>query len=140
MSPVDALQAALAGEHAAVYIYGVLGGQVSRTSEPQLARLIGELYQTHVDRRDRLTLLVHAHRAQPVAAAPAYRLPNPLRDPAQLRAAARQVEERCLQIYGQTVGSTAGADRAWAISTLVAAATQGLALGIAPTDYPGMSG
>lgn len=139
MSPVDALQTALAGEHAAVYIYGVLGGQVSRASQPQLARLVGKLYDTHVSRRDRLTLLIHAHRVQPDAAAPAYRLPNPLRDPSQLRAAARLVEERCLQIYGQTVGSTAGPDRAWAISTLVAAATQGLSLGITPTDYPGMS-
>jgi len=139
MSPVSALQAALAGEHAAVYLYGVLGGQVSRSKQPQLAALVTTLYDTHVARRDRLTLLVSRHHVDPEAAASAYRLPNTLTNATQIRAAARRIESRCLQLYGQTIGSTSGADRAWAISTLLAASKQALAVGIAPNDYPGMT-
>ena len=30
MTPLEALQPTLAGEHAAVYVYGVLGGRVSQ--------------------------------------------------------------------------------------------------------------
>jgi len=139
MTPVGALQATLAGEHAAVYLYGVLGGQVSRSSQPKLATLVGELYDAHVSRRNRLTELVSAHDVDPVASASAYRLPNALTNATELKAAAREIETRCLQLYGQTVGSTSGADRAWAITTLLTASTQVLALGIAPSDYPGMT-
>ncbi len=139
MTPVAALQATLGGEHTAVYLYGVLGGQVSESSQPKLAAIIRNLYDVHVARRDRLTELVHAHHAAPVAASSAYRLPNGLRSAADLRAAARDIEDRCLQLYGQTVGSTSGADRAWAINALLAASTQALAVGVVPGDYPGMT-
>jgi len=139
MTPVAALQATLVGEHTAVYLYGVLGGQVSRSTQPVLAGTIDDLYNAHVARRDRLTGLIHAHGADPEAAASAYRLPNALSGAAQLRAAAAQIESRCVQLYGQAVGSTSGADRAWAISTLVAASTQSLSVGVPATDYPGMT-
>lgn len=138
MKPVSALQAALAGEHAAVYLYGVMGGQVSRSEHPDLARLITTFFDVHVTRRDRLTVLIHAHGESPVPSETAYRLPNAIANPSQLRAAARQIEHRSQFLYGQVVGSADDADRAWAISTLISAATQGLDLGIAPTDYPGM--
>ena len=139
MTPVAALQATLVGEHTAVYLYGVLGGQVSRSTQPALARTIDDLYDAHVARRNRLTELIHAHGSDPEAASSAYRLPNGLTSAAGLRAAAAQIESRCLQLYGQAVGSTSGADRAWAISALLAASTQCLAIGVPASDYPGMT-
>jgi hypothetical protein len=140
MTPVEALQATLAGEHAAMYVYGVLGGQVSRTTQPALAEQVARSYAEHRRRRDRLEGLVRAHGADPVAAAPAYRLPNPAANAAQLRAAARLVEARCVTLYAQLVGNSTGADRAWAITALDAGAVRAVEYGAAPTDLPGSTG
>jgi hypothetical protein len=140
MTPVEALQAALAGEHAALYVYGVLGGQVSRSAQPALADRIADSYAEHRRRRDRLVGLVAAHGADPVAAAPAYDLPNAAANPAQLRAAARLVESRCVALYAQLVGNSAGADRAWAITALDEGAVREVGYGAAPTDFPGSVG
>lgn len=137
MTPVDALQATLAGEHAALYVYGVLGGQVSRSGQPALADLIAHSWTDHRRRRDRLVGLVAAHGVDPVAAAPAYELPNAAAGPAQLRAAARVVESRCVALYAQLVGNSAGADRAWAITALDAGAVREVEYGAAPADFPG---
>jgi hypothetical protein len=137
MTPVEALQATLAGEHAALYVYGVLGGQVSRSAQPALADRIARSWTEHRRRRDRLVGLVAAHGADPVAAAPAYQLPNPAATPAQLRAAARLVESRCVTLYAQLVGNSTGADRAWAITALDAGAVRAVQYGAAPSDFPG---
>jgi hypothetical protein len=137
MTPVEALQATLAGEHAALYVYGVLGGQVSRSAQPALADQITRSWTEHRRRRDRLVGLVTAHGADPVAAAPAYTLPNAASGPAELRAAARLVETRCVTLYAQLVGNSARADRAWAITALDTAAVRAVEYGAAPSDLPG---
>lgn len=137
MTPLDALQATLAGEHAALYLYGVLGGQVSRAAQPTLAGLVSDSYLTHRVRRDQLITLVSARDAAPAASAPSYDLPNPAATPAQIRAVARLVESRCMALYGQLVASTSGADRIWAIAALDEGAVQGLRYGAAATDFPG---
>ena len=51
---VEALQTALAGEHAALWVYGVLGGQTSRSATPSLFREVTAGYQAHRGRRDQL--------------------------------------------------------------------------------------
>ncbi|WP_310962900.1 ferritin-like domain-containing protein [Nocardioides terrisoli] len=140
MTPREALQATLAGEHAAVYLYGVMGGQVSRSQQPGLADLVAHSYDTHRTRRDRLTVLVSNAGGVPVASAAAYRLPNDLATPADVRTAARQVEARCVVLYGQLVANSTGATRAWAISALEAAAVEQLGYGATPSHFPGMQG
>ena len=50
MSSVDALQAALAGEHACVYGYGVLGPHVAAHDQ----QAVRSTYETHRSRRDLL--------------------------------------------------------------------------------------
>lgn len=137
MTPLDALQATLAGEHAALYLYGVLGGQVSRTGAPTLARLIDDSYLQHRVRRDQLITLVSARDATPAASAPSYDLPNPAATSGQIRAVARLVENRCEALYGQLVASTSEADRAWAITALDECAVQELRYGAAASDFPG---
>jgi hypothetical protein len=57
-APTDALQTALAAEHAAVFVYGALGGQTSQTDDPTLYAEITDAYLTHRDRRDELTSMV----------------------------------------------------------------------------------
>ncbi len=55
MSETDALQTTLAAEHAAVYVYGVLGGRTSKSAEPATYAAISSAYDAHRARRDQLT-------------------------------------------------------------------------------------
>ena len=82
MSQLSALQAVLAAEHAAVYVYGVLGGQTSQSAQPALFAAVDDAYAAHRARRDRLTQQITDLGADPVAAAraracPAVRLRRP---------------------------------------------------------------
>jgi uncharacterized protein DUF4439 len=140
MSPVESLQHALAGEHAAVYLYGVLGGRVPASQQPDLAARLAAGYATHRGRRDQLTAMVRAAGGVPVAAEVSYRLPNPCRTPGQLRAAALEVERRCAAVYAATVAGTARRERAWAAEALADGAVRQLSFGGAPQPYPGMPG
>jgi hypothetical protein len=137
LTPLQALQQTLAGEHAAVYVYGVLGGRVSSSKEPVLAGRLTSAYATHRGRRDQLTAMVRAAGGDPVAADLSYRLPNASRTPAELRAGALLTERRCAAVYAAAVGSTSRADRAWALDALTDTAVRELSFGGAPDPFPG---
>ena len=47
MTAVDALQTTLAGEHAAVYLYGALGGRTSQAAAPALYAALRDAYAAH---------------------------------------------------------------------------------------------
>jgi len=137
MTPLQALQETLAGEHAAVYVYGVLGARVSASAHPSLAARLVSAYTTHRARRDRLTGMVAAAGGRPVAAAVSYRLPNAARTVAELTGSALVVERRCAAVYAAAVGSTAGPDRRWAVDALTDCAVRQLSLGGSPAPFPG---
>lgn len=138
MKPLPALQATLAGEHAAVWIYGVLGAQASQSQHPELYDELSRAYALHRKRRDQLTVTISRLDAQPAASKVSYELPNPARTPAQLRAAALEVEQRLAQVYGQLVESSTHAQRRWAIGALDDCAVRQLGFGGTPSDLPGM--
>ncbi len=138
MTPLAALQQALAGEHAAVYVYGVLGGRVSASASPSLATRLASAYSLHRGRRDRLTAMVLAHDGEPVAAQVSYEVPTRSHASPQLEAAALEVERRCAEVYAATVGSTAGSDRTWAADALTDAAVRQLSFGGGPVAFPGV--
>jgi hypothetical protein len=140
LTPVGSLQRALAGDHAALYLLGVLGGRVSDSAQPRLAAAVMAAYVAHRHRRDRLTALVRDAGGQPVAAEVSYRLPNPCRTPAQLRAAGRLVERRCAAVYVDAAGATSGDTRAWAVDALTDCAVRELAFGATPAPWPGLPG
>ena len=78
MNAVDALQAALAAEHAAVWAYGVAGAFVA----DELAGKLNEAATAHQARRDATErTLIDAH-ARPVPAEPGYLSPEPVTDAA----------------------------------------------------------
>ena len=137
MTALQALQATLAAEHAAVYVYGVLGGQVSRAGQPEQYRAVSDAYTTHRGRRDLLTRTIADLGAHPVAAAAAYDVPAPLGGPAGLARVARDLEDGCAATYAQLVASTAGTQRRWAISALNDAAVRVLAFRGTPETFPG---
>ena len=101
MTTVDALQAALAGEHACVYGYGVLGPYAAERDQRQ----VRTAYETHRSRRDALAEQVRAHSAEPVASLPAYAVPFPVDDERTARRLAGLMEERLAPLYADLVAA-----------------------------------
>ncbi len=139
MTPVQALQKALAAEHAAVHLYGLLGAQSSKSQQPTLFRTLDETYEAHRAARDQLTVLVNAKGRDPVPAKVDYVVPGPTSTPAQIEAVARTIERRVTLTYGELVANTAGGDRRWAIGALDASALREVAFGVEPSNFPGLS-
>jgi len=133
----EALQTALAGEHAALWVYGVLGGQVSRSKQPRLARDVDEGYRIHRGRRDTLIRTITDEGAEPVAAEVGYQLPNAVASPAEVTTSALLTEERCAATYADLVAHTTGARRRWAINALTDAAVRQLRFRGSPETFPG---
>lgn len=138
MTPVEAQQATLAGEHAAVYLYGVFGAQASQSRQPQLYARLLDAFRVHRRRRDQLTATIAATGATPVSAEVTYDLP-PMATTAELNDAALQVERRIARTYGQLVESTAGAERRWALVALDDSAVRQLEFRGTPEMFPGTS-
>ena len=90
MSEAEALQAALAGEHACVFGYGVVGAAVDADREPA-AR---DAYDGHRLRRDEITDLLRRRGEEPVAALAGSALPFPVTGPAEAGELAALLEAR----------------------------------------------
>lgn len=138
MTPLEALQATLAGEHAAVYVYGVLGGRTSASAEPSLASALRAAYDVHRARRDQVTAMIRVRGEEPVVSEVSYVLPNAADTAARCRRAAAEIEQRCTEVYAAAVGSTSRANRQWAIDALADAAVRQLTFGVAATAFPGV--
>ncbi|MBM7515445.1 ferritin-like domain-containing protein [Nocardioides nitrophenolicus] len=135
---VEALQTTLAAEHAAVFVYGVLGGQTSASGSPALYAAVTSAYTTHRTRRDDLMARLEAAGADPVAAEPGYGLPADLGSPVAVTDRARALEESATATYAYLVASTTGDARAWAVDALVDAALRIVGFGGRPDRLPGL--
>lgn len=100
MSAVDALQAALAGEHACVYGYGLVG---AHAGDSDLAR---SAYELHRARREPVGHLIRLRDGEPVAALPAYETPFPVHGSSAAHDLAALLERRLAAIYLDLVGIT----------------------------------
>jgi hypothetical protein len=138
MTPLEAMQQTLAGEHAAIYVYGVVGGRVSDSQQPTLAAEVAAGYARHRAHRDRLRTMVTQSGGTPVAAEVAYALPTPCRTEAELGRAVLLVEQRCAEAYATMVGATSRAARGWAIDALVDASVRVLTDGGQAEAFPGI--
>jgi hypothetical protein len=137
-APADALQTALAAEHAAVFVYGALGGQTSQSDDPTLYAEVTDAYVTHRGRRDRLIALLEGDGRQPVAAEPGYDLPADLSTPVAIAGRALELERACAETYVFVVASTTAEDRKWAIDALLDTAVRELSFGGKPERLPGL--
>lgn len=137
MKPLEALQATLAGEHAAIYVYSVAGARTSESRSPGLFANLDQAFRLHRRRRDWLAARIVALGGTPVPAEVAYELPAPLASAADMTKAALQLERRLAVVYGQLVASTPGADRRWAIDALEDCAVRQLAFRGTPETFPG---
>ena len=139
MTTRDALQTALAAEHAALHVYGVLGAQTSRSATPVLFADVSEAYAVHRGRRDELTRFVLDQGGTPVAAAPTYEVPDPLGTVERVTRAALELERSCAETYAWLVAHTVGADRRWAVQALTNTAVRVLTFRGSPEIFPGAS-
>jgi len=126
-----ALQRALAGEHEAVYAYGLVSGRAAVQRQPEaLADLAA-----HRVARDRLDDALRAVGADPVAAAAGYEAAAAT--PADAAALAAAVEERLAAVYEDVVGSDP-ARRALAAAAVLRAARAGVRWGSTVRSFPGL--
>ena len=137
MTTLDALQVALAGEHAALYVYGVLGAQTSASRSPQLFEAVSQSYEVHRSRRDHLTGRVRQAGGTPVAAEAAYEIPPRLGSTALVARAALTLERRCAETYAWLVANTVDERRRWAIEALTDTAVRELGYRGSPEIFPG---
>ncbi|MET8248740.1 ferritin-like domain-containing protein [Streptomyces sp. NPDC005202] len=132
---LEALQAALAAEHAAVYGYGVVGGRIRESGRAD-ARAA---YDAHRARRDSLARRVRDLGGRPVAAAAAYALPFPVPDSAAAVRFAAELEERVAGVYSDLVRATDGERRREAAGALREAAVRAVRWRGESVAFPGLA-
>lgn len=138
MSMLHALQATLAGEHAAVYVYGALGGRTSESASPALYAALRRGYDVHRAQRDQLSRTVLDLGSVPVAAAVSYQVTGALGTQLGVQRAALALEGRCAAAYASLVAQSAGDQRRWALAALTGSAVRQLAIGGEPEAFPGL--
>lgn len=133
---VTALQTALAGEHAAIYGYGVVGAHLRGR-----ARAGAETaYDVHRARRDQLRDLIVERGATPVAAAAAYGLPRPVETAADATLLATELEERLAAVWLDAVAALEGELRELAGRVLQDVAVRAASWRGGSVPFPGLDG
>lgn len=117
----DALQTALAAEHAAIWGYAVVGARVGAGLRGQVLAADG----AHRTRRDATAAAVRALGADPVPTHAAYQLPFPVTDQHSALRLAVQLEHGVAEAWRYVVASVDdGRLRRTAVTALTAAAVQ----------------
>lgn len=132
---VQALQSALAGEHAAIYGYGVVGAHLRGRAFTRAQTA----YDVHRARRDQLQQLVVEQRATPVAASAAYRLPRPVATAADAILLATELEERLAAVWVDAVADLRGQLRELAAQVLQDVAVRAATWRGGSVPFPGLS-
>ncbi|MFI2368691.1 DUF4439 domain-containing protein [Streptomyces sp. NPDC018833] len=135
MSAVDAVQAALAAEHAAVYGYGVVGGRI----DDDRAREAAAAHAAHRARRDALTRTARDLGAEPVVAEAAYALPFDVPDSAAAVRLAVELEERVAGVCSDLVRAVEGPLRQEAAAALREAAVRAVRWRGSGVAFPGLA-
>lgn len=99
---IDALQLALAGEHAAIWGYGEVGARSVDTRVPEILAV----QQTHRVRRDLVEGVLLGAGATPVASDPVYALPSLITDPVSALRVAALIEDGVAATWRYVLGRT----------------------------------
>jgi hypothetical protein len=132
---IDAAQAALAAEYAAVYGYGVVGGQAADSLKAQAQ----QAYDAHRARRDTMARTVADLGGVPVAAAGGYTLPFAVTGPADASRLAGYLEEHVADAYGDLVAVAIGGIRQDAAAALREAAVRAVRWTGGGVAFPGLT-
>ncbi|MFI0940077.1 ferritin-like domain-containing protein [Streptomyces sp. NPDC021020] len=132
---IDAVQAALAAEYAAVYGYGVVGGHLTGSRQAD-AR---QGYDAHRARRDALVRTVADLGASPAAEPVGYTLPFSVTGPESAARLAAYVEEHVAGAYGDVVRTALGGLRQDAASAMRDAAVRAVRWRGGSVAFPGLA-
>lgn len=133
----EAMQVALAAEHAAVHVLGALGAATSLSATPDLYDAVSASWARHRDVRDALVAAVTAADGEPVGSEAAYELPA-LGGPDAVARAAADVELATAGALGYLVATSTGGTRRRAALWLADAAVAAVGFGSAPEPLPGV--
>lgn len=125
------LQAWLALEHEAVWLYGVIGGRVDSVDDDAHTS-----WDRHRNVRDRLIGLIRAAGGAPAAPAMGY-APTRINSESDGRRAAQSIERRLANACLATLASDA--DRARAVKGLTSSAQAAAQWGARPEAFPGLT-
>jgi hypothetical protein len=131
---LQALQAALAAEHAAVYGYGVAGAMLTGAEQ---ARAMTD-WKAHQEARDTLQAMITRLGATPVAASAAYELPFTVHDARSARRLAAALEEGVTQAYLGLVAVTNETLRTFGALAMLPPADRAVAWRGSTVAFPGM--
>ncbi len=98
---IDALQAALAAEHAALWAYGLVAAY-----DPKAAAAVTAAITSHQNTRDLAANLIVQGGATPVGPDPAYTTPHAVTDAATAQALALTIESDCAAAWRSVAGHT----------------------------------
>ncbi|SEC37211.1 protein of unknown function [Streptomyces sp. 2131.1] len=132
---LEAAQAALAAEHAAVYGYGVAGGRVAAARRPEATAA----HHAHRARRDALVRTVRDLGGEPVASDAAYALPFAVPDSAAAVRLAAVLEDRVAYVYSDLVRAADGSLRRTAADALREAAVRAARWRGTGVPFPGLA-
>lgn len=140
-TPADAqaaAQAALAGEHACVYAYGVVGAHLDEDAADTARAALA----AHRSRRDALSTWIRADGGRPDAGFASYALPTPVTDDATARGLAAELEHRLGSLLADLVAASDDpALRELAARGLVDTALRAMTWsGTASPAFPGLDG
>ncbi len=133
MTPAEALAAAISGEDAAVYAYGVAGAHME-DDDVTVARAALDVHRA---RAASLRETLAATGAATPTPAAAYDLPFPVVDSLSARRLAAGVEERLAGLYAQLAAATLQDQRRQASVTARECASQAVLWGGVPAAFPG---
>lgn len=133
--PVKALQAALAAENAAIYGCGAAGAHLSGGQ----LQVITQAWNAHRARRDQLETMLASRGAEPAAALPAYRLPQPVTDAHGAVSLALLIEDRVASAYQGLVVLPDAALRVFGAMAMQDAAVRAARWRGGPVAFPGLS-
>ncbi|KQX75439.1 ferritin-like domain-containing protein [Aeromicrobium sp. Root472D3] len=132
MTPTEALQAWLALEHEAVWLYPVVGARLDALRDRATTS-----FEAHRDVRDDLVVRLRTRGVEPVSAALGYAV-GPLTTADEARAASRSLEDRVCAAVLTLAGTAEGDVRELAVTALRTSALAAQVWGAAPTAFPGL--
>jgi len=134
MNEAEALIAAINGEAAAVYAYGLLGPQLDVPTQSLARSSMNAHRQRELSLRARLDA---TGNEQPGAAA-AYEPPFPITDAESAARLAGVVEMRLTATYADLAGASTGSDRNDAVLAARECAVRGITWGAPTAAFPGL--
>jgi hypothetical protein len=107
MPEVDALNAVLGGEYAAIYAYGVIAAHLTGAEEKRALAVMAD----HRQQRDKLRAAITEQGGTPVAAAALYELPAEVTSAKQARDLAGLIEDRLSGLWAAAAAAGSGERR-----------------------------